>query len=238
VVVTAGNVDGKAAATSKATDVVSSSTEPRNRTRPTISGTPRVGEELTADPGGWTGGVRSFAYQWQRCDTAGAGCVDVANATGKAYGVRVADVGHTMRVTVTATNLAGSETATSDRTDVVKTNASPPPPPPPPPPPGVNARPTLTILSARWQGNRIYARFRICDDSRRNVTIFERESKPGLISATRRFATLTPPRNCGVYSRNWLPGKPFRTASRITIAMWARDVGGLSSKVVRKVLFH
>ena len=236
-IVTASNLDGKASATSKPTELVSANTEPRNRTRPSITGTPQVGEELTADPGTWTGGVRSFAYQWERCDTSGANCIDVPNANGKAYGVRMADVGHTMRVQVTATNLAGSESSTSDRTGVVRSNVSPPPPPPPPPT-GGNARPTLVILSVKWQGNRLYARVRICDDSRRNVTILERESKLGLISATRKFGTAVPPRNCGVYSRNWLPAKAFRTASKITVTLWARDAFKATSTPKRKTVFR
>ena len=34
-----------------------------------------------------------------------------------------------------------------------------------------NARPTLKLISVRFLGARLYARFRICDDSPRNLTI-------------------------------------------------------------------
>ena len=44
---------------------------------PTISGTARVGERLTGEHGDWSGGVTSYAYQWQRCNAAGASCVNI-----------------------------------------------------------------------------------------------------------------------------------------------------------------
>ena len=173
VVVTASNSDGQTSATSKVSDVVSANTAPKNTVKPSITGVAQPGEELTAANGTWTGGVRTFAYQWQRCDTAGANCIDVAGATGKTYGVRGIDIDHTLRVVVKATNLAGSTTAISDNSAFVKSATTPPPT-------GgtVNRRPTIVILSARFVGARVYVRFRVCDDSRRNVSITERDSKP------------------------------------------------------------
>src|SRR5712691_9611620 len=88
VVVTASNADGQTSANSKTTEVVSSNTVPKNTVRPSISGTAKVGEELTAARGTWTGGVRSYAYQWQSCDVTDEGCGDVSGATGTTYGVR------------------------------------------------------------------------------------------------------------------------------------------------------
>src|SRR4051794_10174661 len=73
---TASNSDGEATATSSTTAQVSSRSAPVNSVKPTVSGTPRVGEELTASTGTWTGGVSSYSYQWQRC-TASAVCTDV-----------------------------------------------------------------------------------------------------------------------------------------------------------------
>ena len=115
-VVTAVNADGQASATSAATDVVSGGDAPVVKTKPSISGSAVVGEELTADNGTWTGGAVSFTFQWQRCDSVGNGCVDVTNATARSYGVRTRDAGHRMRVAVTAKNASSSSTATSDAT--------------------------------------------------------------------------------------------------------------------------
>ena len=61
----------------------------------------------------------SFAYQWQRCDTGGGTCTAIGTATGSAYTLQSADVGDTIRVVVTASNAAGSSSATSAPTAVV-----------------------------------------------------------------------------------------------------------------------
>jgi hypothetical protein len=223
--VTAINADGATAVFSNVTAVVSANTPPRNTVRPTIAGTPQVGEELTANNGTWTGGVRSFAYQWQRCDDAGANCASVSGATGRVYGVRAADVDSTMRVEVTATNLAGSTSATSDRTAVVRASTSPPPPPSPPP--ATNKKPRLTLLSARYIGTKIYIRVRVCDEPGRK-SLFERDSKSGVGFVTRRLASGTITGSCAVFARNWRPGTRF-LRGKITVAVWARDAQGATS---------
>jgi hypothetical protein len=44
---------------------------PVNSAAPTISGTPQVGQTLTANPGTWNSDTTpTYTYQWQRCDTA------------------------------------------------------------------------------------------------------------------------------------------------------------------------
>lgn len=92
---------------------------PRNTAVPTITGTPTAGETLTAAAGAWSGSPTRFAYQWRRCDAVGAGCADIAGATGQTYVVGVADLGSTLRVAVTARNTVASATATSAPTSVV-----------------------------------------------------------------------------------------------------------------------
>ena len=221
--VTASNASGSATEFSRPTDVVSDNKGPTNTAKPTVTGVPQSAEELTASNGTWTGGATTFTYQWQRCDTAGAGCVDVAGATGKTYGVRTADVGHTLRVQVTAKNTTGSTTATSDVTAVVHSASTPAPAPS-----AANHRPTVAIISARWVGARLYVRFRVCDDSHRNVSIRERDSKRGVPSYTRTFRTLVPPRNCSALTRSWLPAPRFRHG-RFTVTLSARDALGLWS---------
>jgi hypothetical protein len=228
--VTASNADGSASAESSPTARVapaSSSAAPKNTAAPTISGTPKVGQELSADRGSWSGNPTSYSYQWQRCDVDIALCTDVSGATGTTYGVRIADLGFRLRVLVTARNAKGTATASSAPTAVV-TPTTPPP----------NGRPTLTIVSVRFVGATVYARFRTCDDSNKNLTIIETDSRPGKLSYTRRFATLVPPRPCGVYTRHWLPAARFRGAGRFTITLRARDTSGLTSSPARRSFSH
>ncbi len=66
------------------------------------------------------------AYQWRRCDTSGASCTDVAGATSTTYGLTSADVGSTIRVAVTASNGAGSASASSAQTGVDRRSAAAP----------------------------------------------------------------------------------------------------------------
>lgn len=125
VAVTATNSAGSSTARSAATAVVqSASAPPSNTAAPTISGTAQDTQVLTAAPGGWTGSQpMTFAYRWQRCD--GTSCSAIAGATAATYTVVTADVSHQLRVAVTASNAAGSATATSAPTATVQANATP-----------------------------------------------------------------------------------------------------------------
>jgi hypothetical protein len=222
--VTAMNADGSTTARSEQTDVVGPNAPPLNNTsRPTIAGEARVGQELTASEGSWSGNPTSFDFQWQRCDVDSFTCADVVGATGRTYGVRLADLGFRLRVSVTAHADTRSGTATSSTTGIVA-----------PTTPITNARPTLRIISVRFTGARVYARFRICDDAPRNLAILVGESRPGVRPATRRFATRVPPRPCGAYTRNWLPAPRFQGPGRYTITLRARDVSGRTSLPARR----
>jgi hypothetical protein len=105
-----------------------SSAAPSNTTPPTISGTPQAGQTLTADHGQWTGNPTSYSYQWQRCDKTGGGCAGISGADQRLYDVHGADVGHTIRVRVTAKNADGSGSDTSVPTAVVTGRPASPPP--------------------------------------------------------------------------------------------------------------
>ena len=123
VLVTAHNVAGDGTATTAPTDVVVAR-GPLNTSAPSVSGSVRIGSDLTADRGDWTGTPDiSYAYQWQRCATATT-CVDIAGATSRTYTTTGDDVGAALRVQVTATNTAGRATALSDRTAAI--TADPP----------------------------------------------------------------------------------------------------------------
>jgi hypothetical protein len=225
--VTATNADGSASAESAQTDVVapaSSSAAPKNTDRPIISGTPRVGQTLTADEGSWSGNPTAFAFQWQRCDADNiVSCLNVVGATAKTYVLHTSDLGYRLRVRVTARNAKGATTATSATTAVISPALR-----------VTNNRPTLTIISVRFVGAAVYARFRICDDSFKNLTILATDSRPGKLSYTRRFSTLTAPRPCGVYTRHWTPVSRFRGHGRYTVTLRARDKSGFTSAAARR----
>jgi hypothetical protein len=97
---------------------------PTNTSPPTITGTPVQGEDLTAHTGGWSKNVSSFAYRWGRCDKNGSACANIGGATGQVYTVKNSDVGHTLRVRLTASNPTGSTSAASAPTAVI--TAKPP----------------------------------------------------------------------------------------------------------------
>jgi glucose/arabinose dehydrogenase/PKD repeat protein len=96
-----------------------SPTPPANTSLPTISGTAQEGQTLTASTGSWSGTAPiTYAYQWRQCDAAGAACSNVGTNS-STYALSSGDVGRTIRVVVTATNSAGSQSATSAQTAVV-----------------------------------------------------------------------------------------------------------------------
>jgi D-alanyl-D-alanine carboxypeptidase len=95
-------------------------------TPPSVSGTPRAGQTLSAAPGSWTGTRPiSFTYQWQRCDAAGGACQDLPGQTRAAYALGNGEVGARLRVLVSAANRAGSASAPSALTDVVGLSRDP-----------------------------------------------------------------------------------------------------------------
>lgn len=98
---------------------VASAAAPVNTASPSISGTAKVGSTLTANEGTWSNSPTSFSYQWQRCASDGRGCGDITSATSKSYSPVTGDVGHALRVVVTATNADGHASATSGATDPV-----------------------------------------------------------------------------------------------------------------------
>jgi fibronectin-binding autotransporter adhesin len=104
---------------------------PANGAIPYISGEAREGETLVSTLGYWTGTPSiGLVPSWLRCDAAGGDCVAIGGANSQSYLLKQADVGHTMRVRVSADNPApGKVEADSEQTLVVEPafpNLSPP----------------------------------------------------------------------------------------------------------------
>jgi hypothetical protein len=98
---------------------VASAAAPVNTASPTIGGNAKVGSTLTANDGTWSNSPTSFSYQWQRCASDGRGCGDITGAASQTYSPVIGDVGHALRVVVTATNPDGHASAASGATDPV-----------------------------------------------------------------------------------------------------------------------
>lgn len=81
---------------------------PVNTILPMVSGTPQVGQILTATTGTWTNAPTSYTYQWNR---SGAPIMPITGATASLYVPVVADVGMILTVTVVAINSAGQSVA-------------------------------------------------------------------------------------------------------------------------------
>lgn len=108
VTVTATNSQGSASATSAAVTGQAAASAPVNTVAPAISGSPVEGSTITSSTGTWTGNpTPTYTYQWRR------GGSPIGGATSASYTVVSADVGQSITVTVTATNVAGSASATS-----------------------------------------------------------------------------------------------------------------------------
>jgi hypothetical protein len=116
VVVTATNAFGAASVTTVATGNVAANL-PRNVGAPGVAGTAKRTLTLTASAGTWTPAGATFTYQWQRDE--GDGFEDITDATAASYVLATADVGATIRVEVTATNVDGSTAAVSAPTATV-----------------------------------------------------------------------------------------------------------------------
>ncbi|HAM22928.1 MAG TPA: hypothetical protein DCQ04_11765, partial [Actinobacteria bacterium] len=95
-----------------------------NTSLPTVSGTTASGHTLTADVGTWSGTPAiTYAYQWQTCatsDCAGGGS-NISSATDSTFVLTGSQTGSYVRVVVTATNAAGSSSATSAATSMIGT---------------------------------------------------------------------------------------------------------------------
>ena len=234
VVVTASNADGKTSSTSVATDVVDSKTGPANSVTPAVSGTATVGQELKVSTGTWAPKPSSYSYQWQRCTSTGTDCRNVAGATASTYGVRSADVDRRLRALVTARTSFGRATVASSPSGVVLDNTVTTTNTTTTTVQG-NKAPTITFISLKKVGIRVFARLRVCDDGLGRVTLIERDNKAKALASERRFR-ITRTASCGTYSRSWIPAPRFRTKGRYVVTLRAVDTSNALSRIVSRSL--
>jgi hypothetical protein len=95
---------------------------------------------------------------------------------------------------VTAGNTDGKYSATSDATATVRSAE-----PTPAPAAARNKPPSIRFFSLRHVGLKVYARFRVCDDGFKPITIVQCDRKLGVAGYTRRFANQARP--CRTTSR-------------------------------------
>ena len=105
-IVTATTSGGSTPAASGQTNSVASPAPaaPSNTAMPTISGTTAQGQYVSTSSGSWSGSSTGYSYQWCQCDSSGNKCANMSSATVDGHTLASGDVGHTMRVVVTATN--------------------------------------------------------------------------------------------------------------------------------------
>jgi hypothetical protein len=132
--VTATNASGSAVALSNGLGPVAAA-PPEPRHKPAIAGKKRLGERVYETADKWAHSPDTFAIRWLRCSASGGACVRI---TGKRlrcaggscarvdigtqwdYTLTEKDMGHRLRVRVSASNGAGRATAISKPTRLVK----------------------------------------------------------------------------------------------------------------------
>jgi hypothetical protein len=76
---------------------------------PTVIGTAAAGKLLTGLSGTWAGlSTIAYAFQWYRCNGAGAACASVHGATSPSYQLGDRDIGQTVGLAVMATDSTGT----------------------------------------------------------------------------------------------------------------------------------
>jgi glucose/arabinose dehydrogenase len=87
---------------------------------PSLSGTAKVGGQLIADTGGWSGSQPiALSVAWLRCTSTLKRCQVVTGASAARYRVSAADIGSRIEARVTATNPMGSASAPTNPSPVV-----------------------------------------------------------------------------------------------------------------------
>jgi hypothetical protein len=130
-----------------------------NTSLPSISGSAREGSTLAGSLGKWSGSQPiALSSVWFRCDSDGNDCLAITAAGTQPdprYTLTAADVGHRLRLVVTASNNEGRASATSRATGVVQPAAASAPQNTSPPTISGSAQEgqTLTGDLGQWTGS-------------------------------------------------------------------------------------
>jgi hypothetical protein len=134
VTVTATNTKGATVAAAATTAVVAA-VLPQLATIGPIIGTLQVPKTLQVIRPTWHTTIDTrYGYQWQRCDTTGVVCADIAGARNLSYRLQTADARARLRVVTVATNVDGSTTVATAPTTAIR-----------PALPGIHVTPRLTV---------------------------------------------------------------------------------------------
>ncbi len=102
------------------TTTIAAAGAPTSITAPSITGEASAGQALSAQPGRWSAAQPiTYTYQWTRCNSSGEECTPISGATTAAYTLAEGDIAATLRLSVTATDTAGSTTETSSATATI-----------------------------------------------------------------------------------------------------------------------
>ena len=127
---------------------------PVNTAPPAASGSSQVGQTLTASTGTWTGDSPiSYAFAWDRCDSSGGNCNAISGASAQSYTITSSDAGSSLRIVITASNGAGTASASSAPTGVVGSGTTKPTPTAQPNPHGTaQIGQTVYVDNGTWSG--------------------------------------------------------------------------------------
>ena len=114
--VTATNGIGQTRTLTNATRIIGA---PTSVTAPVLSGTATSGSTLSVTQGAWNGSPSTYEYTWLRCNNVADNCSVIAGAENATYELVGADVGHRVRVFVTARNAAGGTREISNATPMI-----------------------------------------------------------------------------------------------------------------------
>jgi hypothetical protein len=99
---------------------------PASSAPPLVAEVMQQGSHLVGQSGSWKGtGAIAYGYQWYRCDTEGAHCSSIHGATTITYTPSAKDVGHTLGLSVSATDRSGTATADAGLIGPVAAPAAP-----------------------------------------------------------------------------------------------------------------